>query len=390
MQIPERYVRLCLRVARHLDGFVDAYIGPPDWQRAVDAEPPADPHELRDEALSLADALERADLEPDRRRWLGAQLGAIECALAARLLGTPMAWADEVERCLGVRPQRTPDDAIDAIHARLDAALHGGRSLRDGYNRWDRGNAVPRELIVPALERLRAVLGARAHAIVPLPATEAVDYALVEGVPWIAYNRYAGGYRSVVEVNADLPVSVELLVDLCAHEAYPGHHVERVVKEAGLLRDMGRLETGVVITPAPESVVSEGLALCALEAALGTDPFGTVADVLTDLGLRFDPGEAQAVHEAQLALRATGVNAAFMLHEDGLATADVARYLADRGLESDESAARSIRFLTAPDNRAYVSAYPDGARLCRVFLGAHPDGFARLLSEQLIPADLAR
>jgi hypothetical protein len=64
---------------------------------------------------------------------------------------------------------------------------------------------------------------------------------------------------------------------------YPGHHTERTVKDAHLYRDPGRLEASVVITPAPESLVSEGIAMNALEEALGPEPFDVVADVLTDI-----------------------------------------------------------------------------------------------------------
>ena len=192
----------------------------------------------------------------------------------------------------------------------------GNGSLRERYNAWDANNAVPREKLVPALERLQQVLGPRAHAIAPMPAEESVSYELVAGVPWIAYNRYEGRHHSRVEVNADLPVSVALLASLAAHEAYPGHHTERVAKDAHLYRDLGRVETSVAIS-APESLVSEGIATNALDEALGREPFAVIADVLADIDLRFDPLEAHEVHEAELALYAPAVNAAFMLHEDG-------------------------------------------------------------------------
>lgn len=48
--IPERYVWLCLRVGRHLEGFVDAFIGPSEMERTVEAEEAVDPRDLRDEA----------------------------------------------------------------------------------------------------------------------------------------------------------------------------------------------------------------------------------------------------------------------------------------------------------------------------------------------------
>ena len=385
-EIPERYVWLCLRVGRHHDWFVDAFIGPSAMEQTVEAEEAVDPKGLRDEAQLLLDGLAGADLSGDRRRWLRGQLEALAC-VTDRLAGEEIAWADEVERCLGVRPSRTDTNALREIHGRLDAALPGAGTLRERYNAWDVNNAVPREKLVPALERLQLVLGPRAHAIAPMPAEESVSYELVSDVPWIAYTRYEGRHHSRVEVNADLPVSVVLLVSLAAHESYPGHHTERVAKEARLYLDLGRLETSVAIS-APESLVSEGIATNALDEALGREPFAVVADVLSGIDLRFDPVEAHEVHEAELALYAPAVNAAFMLHEDGASTDDAEGYLREWALESDERAARTVAFLTDPSSRAYVSAYPDGRRLCRDFADRAPGNFTRLLTEQLTTTDL--
>jgi hypothetical protein len=387
LDIPDRYVRLCLRVGRHLEDFVDAYIGPAEWRRAIEAEEPADPRELHDDALAMLDALGDAPLEDDRRRWLRAQLEAVAC-ITARLAGAEMAWADEVERCLGVRPTRTDASMFEHVHERLDAVLPGTGDVRERYVAWDAENAVPRSKLLAALERLREVLGPRAYDLAALPAEESVAYETVSDVPWIAFNRYEGGFHSRVEVNVDLPISIALLVDLTAHEAYPGHHTERAVKERHLYLDLGRPETCVVITPAPESVVSEGIGLIALEEALGQRPFEAVADALTDIDVRFDPGEAGEVHRAEIALYAVGTNAAFMLHEDGATTEEVEAYVRRWDLGSDEKAVHTVEFLTDPSSRAYVPAYPEGHRLCRGFVDRAPGNFTRLLTEQLTPADL--
>jgi hypothetical protein len=221
-----------------------------------------------------------------------------------------------------------------------------------------------------------------------MPAEESVTYELVSHVPWIAFNRYQGRYRSRVEVNVGLPISIVLLVSLAAHEVYPGHHTERTAKEKRLFRELGRVETSVVITPAPESLLSEGIASNALEEALGPEPFDIVADVLAEMDVRFDPIEAHEVHLAEIALYPTATNVAFMLHEDLATTGEAEDYLRAWDLESNEKAARTVAFLTNPESRAYVSAYPDGRRLCRDFADRAPGNFARLLTEQLTSADL--
>ncbi len=387
MDLPERYVRLCLRVGRHIDGFVDAYVGPPEWERAVAAEELADPRRLQDEAAALLAALEDAGLEDDRTRWLRGQLEALEC-VTARLCGAEIGWADEVERCFGVRPQRTETSAFAEAHHRLDAALSGPGTLRDRYIAWEERNAVPRETLVPALTRLKDVLGPRAHALAAMPPEESVSYELVSGEAWLAYNWYQGEYRSRIDVNADLPISIVLLADLAAHEAYPGHHTERTAKDAHLLRGLGRVETSVTIISAPEALVSEGIATNALEQALGSDPFAVVADVLDGLDVSFDPAEVHEVSRAGEALEDVGTNAAFMLNEDGAAREDVEGYLRDWALASDGKAARAIAFFTEPSSRIYVSTYSDGRRLCKDYVERAPENFTRLLTEQLTVSDI--
>jgi hypothetical protein len=387
MDLPERYVWLCLRLDRHVEGFVDAYVGPSAWSAAAASEDPVEPAALLDEARELIGALDASGLDPDRRRWLRGQLEAIVC-IAERLTGAETAWTEEVERCLGTAPTRTPTDTLEAIHRRLEAALPGPGSLRDRYLAWDERNAVPRGTIVPALERLNDVLRPRAHELAPMPDDEDVTYELVGGVPYIAFNRYEGGSHSRIEVNADLPVSVVLLAAIAAHETYPGHHTERTAKDAHLTRELSRVETSVSVASTPEALMTEGVAQLALEAALGPEPFRQVAEILEGLDVRFDPDEAHEVHLAEVAFYAVAVNAAFMLHEDGAPEREVADYLRTWALESEERAERTVAFVADPEARAYVPAYPEGLRLCSAFADRDPRNHTRLLTEQLTTAGL--
>lgn len=113
----------------------------------------------------------------------------------------------------------------------------------------------------------------------------------------------------------------------------------------------------------PEALASEGAAQLALEVALGPKPYEVVAEVLTGIGLPFDPEEAHAVGEAELELYAVSVNAAFMIHEAGVPLDEVGDYVRTWALESDEKAAQTVRHAADPSARAYIPAYPEGLRL---------------------------
>ena len=47
-----------------------------------------------------------------------------------------------------------------------------------------------------------------------------------------------------------------------------------------------------------------------------------------------------------------------------------------------------MTFLTHPTWRAYIFCYVAGHPLCRRFVAGDPERFDRLLTEQLVPADL--
>ena len=52
-------------------------------------------------------------------------------------------------------------------------------------------------------------------------------------------------------------------------------------------------------------------------------------------------------------------------------------------------AEKVVEFQTDPTWRAYIFCYIDGLRLCRRYVDGQPDRFARLVTESLLPEDLA-
>lgn len=385
--VPERYVTLCLRVGTHVEDFVDAYIGPAALREAALAGGPHDPQALRDEALALLGDVTRVGLEDDRVEWLLGQLRGIEC-VAAGLTGDDITWSDRVERCFGVRPRHVDEELFRSSHERLDEVLPGAGDLSSRYNAWLEAVIVPNETLPRVLEALSVELKRRTGDLVELPAGERVDYETVTGEPWQAFNDYRGDLASLVQVNLDMPRTIVDVVTIVAHEAYPGHHTERACKEQLVYRDRSRLELSVMVSSAPESVIAEGIATNALEEVLGDDGFGSLLEVVGDLGFPIDPAVAEGILREERWSYEVAANVARMLHEDGITTQEAESYLREWGLDSPERAAKSVEFLMDPGSWAYMTAYTDGRRLCRSFMDRHPDGFRRLLTEQLTVSSL--
>lgn len=373
-ELVQRYVVLGLRLGRHIDGFVDAYYGPPELAEQAGL---VDPAELAGEAAALR---ERAESDYLRAQLLGCE------TTARRLAGEELGWAEEVERCYGVPPERTDERTFEAAHAQLDAVLPGDGDLGERYRSWLDGVELPRDRLLEAATRFAVALRARTAELFGLPEGEAVDIETVTEEPWSAFNYYLGERHSRVVINTDLPVHLSRVPELIAHEIYPGHHTEHAWKEALLVDGGGDLTETIFLVGTPQATISEGIASLAAEIA-GADALA--AEVYDELGIPYDGATAAAVHEARTALDGVAVNAALLLHEDGGSHEEVVDYVERWSLQPRESAEKRVSFLTHPTWRAYISTYTSGYALCKRWVGGDVTRFRRLLTEQLTTSELS-
>ncbi len=377
----ESYLRLGLQLGRHVDGIVDAYFGPSELAAAVEAEPPVEPRTLVGAAQALLDELEDG--------WLHDQVIGLR-TYAGMLAGESRSYADEVEGCYGVRPTHTDEAVFTTAHERLEELLPGGGPLAERYERWQDSIRVPAEQIERTLAAVIEEARVWTRGLVELPEGEGVVLEIVRDEPWWAFCDYLGDLRSRIAVNVDLPLSAIELLRIAMHETYPGHHAERCSKEHLLVRGRGLLEETIVLVPTPQSLVSEGIAVLAPLVLLEDDDGAAeaLAAVIHDAGIELDLAHALAVESALGPCRWADVNAALMLHDGGASEADVHAYLERWGLLSPELATHLIRFLREPTSRSYMLTYSAGRELCGSYVAGDPDGFRRLLTEQVRVRDL--
>jgi hypothetical protein len=287
-----------------------------------------------------------------------------------------------------VRPALQDEREYAAVHARLDELLPDGDSLSERSNRWRESHAVPPDQIVPLAEELLAILRPRAAALVPLPEGERLDVEAVHDEPWWAFNYYRGDLRSRVVINVDTLTTTDDLVELVAHEVYPGHHTERVVKEELLVRGRGQLEETILLVPTPQSILAEGIAETGPTLVLDDATNGAIAAVFEREGLSWDPAVARAEREARRPLRRIGLDAALLIHEGGASEAEAREHVERWALHTPERAAQTVRFVTDPTWRSYVIAYSAGHDLCDAWVGGDPARFATLVREHVRVRDL--
>ncbi|SDC50777.1 hypothetical protein SAMN05660690_1694 [Geodermatophilus telluris] len=391
VDVPLEYVRLGLRFDRLEAGFVDAYTGEKRIRAEVESEPAPTPQGLRDQARALLRELDASGLPADRAGFVRGQLTGLECS-ARKMSGEPVGFLDEVRSYFQV--DLTLGDPADyaAAHADLDALLPGEGGLAERYAAHRRREECPPQRLGEAVHALSSALRDRVRGRYGLPEAETVRYEVVTDKPWSGFNYYEGDYRSRVAINADLPHRLSQLPHLVAHESYPGHHTEHCRKERGLVERAGHLEHTVFLVNTPECLMAEGLADLGVDASIGAGWGPWAADVLGDLGLRFDGHLAERIAAAAAPLNRVRQDAAVLLHDRGADADEVVAYIQRWSLVSAERARQQLRFLTHPLWRAYITTYVEGYDLLHRWLAARPAGqdvadrFLRLLDEPLTPA----
>ncbi len=391
-EISRNYVTLALNLDRHVEGFVDAYLGPPELKAVVQAGEPRPLEALADDAHQLQAAIAASDYDAQRKGFLAGQARAM-AAVIRSLSGEQLEFVEEVELYFDIKPEMVDEGAFEAAHAEMERLLPGPGPLAERLAAWRKGQELEPSRVLPVFELARQEARRRTGALFGLPPGEELSLHLVEGQPWGAYNWYLGGYRSRIDINTDLPIRAERVVPLIAHECYPGHHTEHATKEYELYHQQGRGEHAVSLLLAPECVVSEGIGDSARSMIFGDAGLAAfLQDELCPLaGLPDSEVDTQIrIRRATEALRGVGGNAALLLHRDGRPPDEVQRYIERYALDTPQEAAHTLKFLQSALFRSYIFNYAMGKALLAPLLeGSQATAnFGRLLSEPFTPSQV--
>ncbi|WP_280239393.1 DUF885 domain-containing protein [Nocardia abscessus] len=383
------YLRLGLAFDRLEEGFVDAFTGDPALRREVQNAPAPQPRELARRAAELRAAVPEAGLAPERTEFLDVHLRALECS-GRKFAGDDIGFVEEV--CAYFDVDIAPGDVDDYrdAHRQMDEVLAGDGPLAERVAAHRKADEIPPERLSACVEAFSSALRELVRARYPLPDHEHVSYEVVGDKPWSGFNYYLGNYRSRVAINSDLKQHMAHLPQLIAHESYPGHHTEHCRKEAGLVAT-GQAEQTLFLVNTPQCLMAEGLADLALRSIVGPGWGKWAQEIYADLGLRFDGERAERLSNASAKLLGVRQDAALLLHDRGRTHDEVAEFLQTWNLTTPERARQSLRFLSSPLWRAYISTYVEGYRLLGGWLDRavdaddRADRFRRLLDEPLTP-----
>jgi len=387
----ESYVKLVLAVGRHDSSFVDAYYGPKNWKDEASLGKPVPLSDLRLRTQRLLEQVEWAPGSP-RRAFLAKQLVATD-AFLRRLGGEKLGLAEEARLLYDIALPEVSLEGLAEARRKIEALLPGPGSLEDRVAALKAKFRVPSDRLPEVCQAALAETKRRTAALLELPKGERFRLEFVKNKPWGGYNWYEGKRSSLIQVNTDLPMALDRVMPLLAHEGYPGHHVYNTLLETQLVEGKHWVEYTIYPLHSPQSLIAEGTAEAALDVIM-TDGEQRLflKKVLAPLA-GLDVSELDAYLDLQKALGELSrarLHATRLQLDEGRPEAEVEAFLVKEGLMGPDRARKALEFSRV--NRAYVYTYEVGKSLVEAWIGSGPDRqkrFVDLLSRPVTPSEIA-
>jgi hypothetical protein len=399
----EQYVKLVLELGEKDPGYVDSYYGNATWSEEAQLRKRS-LAEIQQEGRALIAEIQKLDLGAAeemvrlRRDYQKQQLESL-VARVEMLDGQKLRFDQESRALYGaVAPIHTAAEFQSALDE-LAQVLPGKGSLPARLDAYRKGFEIPKDKLGVVFETAIAECKRRTAAHVTLPDGEGFYFEFVTDKPWSGYNWYKGRVQSLIQVNTDLPVTIDRAVDLACHEGYPGHHAYNALLEMSLVRSRGWQEFSVYALYSPQSLVAEGTAGYGVDMAFpGDERMVYERDKLYPLA-GLDPAKAagyQRVQDLLKKLSYAGNEAARRYLDGDINAKAAADWLEMYELYTPrERAEQRVKFID--QYRSYVINYNLGYDMVRKYVekkgGSDPAArwrvFIDILTSPRLPAGLA-
>jgi len=400
--VAEEYVKLVLAVGRHDADYVDAYHGPDAWRDQAERETQSlgsiQQATERTRARLAAEPLPTDGQHILRFLYLQRQLESLS-ARVSLLRGATMTF-DEESLALydAVAPVYTEQHFQKTLDE-LDGLLPGHGPVADRYLAFKNHFIIQKDDLDSVFGAAIGECRERTKQHIGLPDHEAFSVEYVTNKPWSGYNWFQGNYRSLIQVNTDLPIYIDRAIDLAAHEGYPGHHVYNAMLEQRMLKENKWLEFSVYALFSPQSLIAEGTANYGIEVVFSKeDRIIFERDILFKLA-KLEQSETNRyykVHEVIGKLSYAGNEAARGYLNRTMTHAQAVDWLVQYALMSRDRAEQRIKFFDK--YRSYVINYNVGQDMVKTYIeqtrGAGTDHakrwkeFAELISSPRLPSQL--
>ncbi len=399
--VAENYIILAFRLNKFDHNYIDNYFGP-DSLKAIGEKDSTGLKEIiarGNQLLAILDTImgSNADLKV-RKKFISAMLGAL-VAKAQILDGKKYNFDEECKALYGVNVPILQENYYQKILVKIDSILPPSKkNLNERYEEFAANFVVPMEKI-DTVFRLAIEEGRRrTKEYIELVTGEKFIIEYVTGKPWAAYNWYKGAGNSIIQVNTDVPMTIDKIIELAFHEGYPGHHVYHQLLEKQMVWENKWLEYSIYPLFSPLALISEGTANYGVELIMTMDErvkfekevLLPAAGIDTNNYSRF-----KDLVRLKNKLNYAANDAARFLIEGRKTKDEAAAWLAKHQIRTQSEAMRFMDFIETYG--AYVINYNYGKDLVKNYIESHGGKndrhlqkslFKKLLTTSVIPSDL--
>jgi len=391
-EFAKSYICLGLRINKHIDGYVEHYYGPPELERMVDKEEKLSPKKLLKNYRKLEKLLPKQGFEKKRYKFLSKTFTAIETTVRM-LNGEHLLYLEQSEKLFDMKPVLYDDAYFFNLSSRADKLYKGEGTLSERIQNYARRRKIPQNQLKPLYKKAIEIARKQSFYMFPnlLPDNEIVLISEVRDQSWAMYNWYLGNFTSRIDIDINKTHFWTNILHLACHEGYPGHHMERTLRDRELYRNKGYFENSILLIYSPEMVISEGIGEIAEFVVF--EPTESIRISLEE----FCPNPEIEDHlevliEQSEIRRGFGKfesNLAYLKYVHGLSDDELLKYSRDFEVLPDTTIKSILKFISDELWAPYSIVY-QGERLITDKFGFRPSplNFSRLLTEQTLPSDL--
>jgi len=401
MQLSEygiKFLRLPLRIDKHNKGYVDFYTGPKKLRKIVDNEVLTPPNKLLTDCKALQKDLFKQGYDKKRERYLEKMLTAMRTSIEI-LNGVEIPFKEQFLRLYDVALKPANESELDNLKEEFNAAYGGLGSLEKRISDLRVRRIVPEGKVFELFKKALNITRERTKEVFVdlLPESEHINIELVKNnnnnkIKWNYYNWYLGNFRSRIEVNPNYNMYWTLFLSNAAHEGYPGHHTEFVVKEQTLYRELNQFEHSILLLNSPRLIICEGIATIAVNMLFSYRDQAEISlqEFCLDSSKESSIEALIAQNKVKGKISLFWYNFAYRALIDRWSEEKLIRYATSFEIYSQENIKNRIKIFLNPVHSTTTFSYNIGSRLIINKYGEFPSvkNFRDLLINPILPSDL--
>ncbi|MFW9825680.1 MAG: hypothetical protein ACFFE4_22250 [Candidatus Thorarchaeota archaeon] len=390
------FLKLALRIDKHNKGYVDYYIGPEDIRQIVAGESKVSPNKLLNDANRLINQLDNQGYDKGRERYILKTLTSMK-TMVELLLGYDIPFSELMFKLHDLEIQPIDDSELFKLKEDIDNAFEGSGTLETRMKELRIRREIPGKCVFKLFGRALDIVKIKTKELFTdlIPEEEHVILKLVDQTKdefnWSYYEKYLGNYCSRIEVNPNYNMYWTSFLYGSAHEGYPGHHTEFVLKEL-LYQTLSQFEHSLLLYNSPKIIISEGIGVLALNMLFNYRE-------QAEIGLNeFCPNRSREdsldrlTYQNSIRRRVNYIifNLGYYAHVEKWSKEKLFQYANSFELFSEEVIKNRIKILDDPVLSTKAFSYYSGSKLIVDKYGEFPriQTFKELLRKPILPSDL--